>query len=97
MVQNYDGIAISQLGNIYSIRKDTKNNNNNYIIIIIIIINCKECLPMQYCSYRLVIFPSLEIALSKHQILQTYSSFFEQVRVPRSLPRCSYGKNYCET
>ena len=29
MVQNYDGIAISQLGNIYSIRKDTKNNNNN--------------------------------------------------------------------
>ena len=56
MVQNYDGMAISQLGNIYSIRKDTKNNIY-YIIIIIIIINRKECLPMQYCSYRQVIFP----------------------------------------
>ena len=51
----------------------------------------------------LVIFPVRDfyyvwkITLSSYQILQIYASLFEAARVPRSLPRCSYGKNYCET
>ena len=48
-------------------------------------------------STRLVIFPMPEITLSKHQILQTCASLFKVARVSHTLPRCFYGKNYCET
>ena len=51
-------------------------------------------------NYHLVTLPTVsdfsyasKVTPSKHQISETHASLFEAVRMNRSLPHCSYGKN----
>ena len=46
---------------------------------------------------RLVIFPMSENNTFETSDFADLPSLFEVARVPRSLPQCYCGKNYCET
>ena len=49
------------------------------------------------CRNRLVIFPMSGNNTFETSDFADLASLFGAARVSRTLPRCFYGKNYCET